>query len=63
MLDLEDPGMRLMRLGTRALFDEKIVALNEGLLRVGAVTPAEVSELAEEILSGPVVDVVVGPSA
>ena len=63
VLDLEDPGMRLMRLGTRALFDEKIVALNEGLLRVGAVTPAEVSELAEEILSGPVVDVVVGPSA
>ena len=63
VLDLEDPGMRLMRLGTRALFDEKIVALNEGLLRVGAVTPAEVSELAEEILSGPTVDVVVGPSA
>jgi hypothetical protein len=45
------------------LFDEKIVALNEGLLRVGAVTPAEVSGLAEEILSGPTVDVVVGPSA
>ena len=63
VLDLEDPGMRLMRLGTRALFDEKIVALNEGLLRVGAVTPAEVSGLAEEILSGPTVDVVVGPSA
>ncbi len=63
VLDLEDPGMRLMRLGTRALFDEKIVALNEGLLRVGAVTPAEVSGLAEEILSGPAVDVVVGPSA
>ena len=23
VLDLEDPGMRLMRLGTRALFDER----------------------------------------
>ena len=32
VLDLEDPGMRLMRLGTRALFGEKITGLNEGLV-------------------------------
>jgi predicted Zn-dependent peptidase len=61
VLDLEDPGMRLMRLGTRALFGEKITSLNEGLTRVEAVTAADVCRLAEEILAGPAVEVVVGP--
>lgn len=61
VLDLEDPGMRLMRLGTRALFGEKIFGLNEGLARVDAVTVQDVCELAEEILASPSVDVVVGP--
>jgi predicted Zn-dependent peptidase len=62
VLDLEDPGMRLMRLGTRALFGEKITGLTQGLARVDAVTRDEVAVLAEEILSGPPVTVVVGPS-
>lgn len=61
VLDLEDPGMRLMRLGTRALFGERIIALNEGLKKVEAVSAVEVTDLAQEILSGPAVDVVVGP--
>lgn len=61
VLDLEDPGMRLMRLGTRAVFGEKILALNEGLARVEAVNADQVTDLAQEFLSGPFVDVVVGP--
>ncbi len=61
VLDLEDPGMRLMRLGVRALFDERMVGLSEGLAAVDAVRKAEVEALAEEILTGPAVDVMVGP--
>ncbi len=62
VLDLEDPGMRLMRLGTRALFGEKIIGLNEGLARIEAVTTDQVCGLAEEVLTSPAVEVVVGPS-
>jgi len=62
VLDLEDPGMRLMRLGTRALFGEPIIGLTEGLSRVDAVSTRDVCDLAEEILSLPAVEVVVGPS-
>jgi len=61
VLDLEDPGVRLMRLGVRALFDEPIIGLSEGLAAVDAVGKAEVEALAEEILQGPAVDVTVGP--
>lgn len=61
VLDLEDPGMRLMRLGVRALFNEKIIGLNEGLARVEAVRAEDVCALAEEILSASAVEVVVGP--
>ncbi len=42
VLDLEDPGMRLMRLGTRALFGEPIIGLSQGLARVDGVTTDEV---------------------
>ena len=62
VLDLEDPGMRLMRLGTRALFGEKIIGLNEGLARIDGVTTDEVCALAEEVLTSPAVEVVVGPT-
>ena len=62
VLDLEDPGMRLMRLGTRALFGEKIIGLNEGLARIEDVTTDQVCGLAEEVLTSPAVEVVVGPS-
>ena len=60
VLDLEDPGVRLMRLGVRALFDEPIIGLSEGLAAVDSVRKAEVEALAEEILQGPAVDVTVG---
>ena len=62
VLDLEDPGMRLMRLGTRALFGEPIIGLSQGLARVDGVTTDEVCTLAEEVLTSPAVEVVVGPS-
>ena len=52
--------MRLMRLGVRALFDEPIIGLSEGLAAVDSVRKAEVEALAEEILQGPAVDVTVG---
>jgi predicted Zn-dependent peptidase len=61
VLDLEDPGMRLMRLGTRALFGEKIIGLTEGLAKVDAVRADEVCALAAEVLTSPSVEVVVGP--
>jgi predicted Zn-dependent peptidase len=62
VLDLEDPGMRLMRLGTRAVFDEKVIGLTEGLARVDAVRASDVASLAAETLAGPPVTVVVGPA-
>jgi len=62
VLDLEDPGMRLMRLGTRALFGLEIISLTEGLKRVDAVRAQDVNALADEILNSPAVDVVVGPA-
>lgn len=62
VLDLEDPGMRLMRLGTRALFGEPIVGLDEGLARVEAVSTAEVCALADAVLTSPAVEVLVGPA-
>lgn len=61
VLDLEDPGVRLMRLGVRALFDERIIGLNEGLEAVDAVRKSDVEALAEDVLTGPAVDVAVGP--
>jgi predicted Zn-dependent peptidase len=61
VLDLEDPGMRLMRLGTRALFDEPILGLDEGLRRVSKVTVDEVCRLAQDLLDAPAVEAVVGP--
>ncbi len=61
VLDLEDPGMRLMRLGTRALFDEPIASLDEGLQRVSQVSAHDVCALARDVLEGPVVEAVVGP--
>lgn len=61
VLDLEDPGIRLMRLGVRALFDEPIIALSEGLAAVDAVTKQEVEDLAGELFTGPAVEVTVGP--
>ncbi len=61
VLDLEDPGMRLMRLGTRAMFGEKIIGLNEGLAKMDKVSARDVCALAAEVLSAPAVDVVVGP--
>ena len=62
VLDLEDPGMRLMRLGTRALFGLEIISLTEGLKRVDEVRAQDVNSLADEILNSPAVDVVVGPA-
>ena len=61
VLDMEDPGMRSMRLGTRALFDEPIISMSEGLERVDAVTQDQVCDVAAEILSGPAVETLVGP--
>jgi predicted Zn-dependent peptidase len=62
VLDLEDPGMRLMRLGTRALFDEKITGLNEGLAKVDAVSAHDVFAMAQDLLTAPAIDVAVGPA-
>ena len=62
VLDLEDPGMRPMRLGTRALFCEKIISSNEGSAKVAAVkTCAVVCDLAQTVLDAPAIDVAVGP--
>ena len=61
VLDLEDPGIRLMRLGTRALFDDDIIGLTEGLAKVSAVTTQQVCELAQDLLAQNAVETVVGP--
>lgn len=61
VLDLEDPGARLMRLGTRAIFGEPLIAVGDVLKLIDAVTASDVIDLAEQIFSGPEVEVLVGP--
>ena len=61
VLGLEDPGARMTRIGKSELAFGEILGLDDLLARVDAVTPAEVAELAAELLTQPRCLSIVGP--
>ena len=61
VLGLEDSSARMTRIGKSELSYGDVLGLDELLERVDAVTPAQVSEVAAEVLSRPRCLAVVGP--
>jgi predicted Zn-dependent peptidase len=63
VLDLEDTGSRMSRLGKGELLYERPLTVDELLERIDRVSLAEVNELAEELLASPMSLAAVGPLA
>ena len=61
VLGLEDPGARMTRIGKSELAYGEILGVDDLLARVDAVTVADVSVLAEDLLSRPRALSIVGP--
>jgi predicted Zn-dependent peptidase len=61
VLDLEDTGSRMSRLGKGELLYERPLTVDELLARIDGVTLAEVNELAGELLATPMSLAAVGP--
>jgi predicted Zn-dependent peptidase len=61
VLGLEDPASRMTRLGKSELVYPKLEPVDEILARIDAVTPDDVHEIANKILSRPKALAVVGP--
>lgn len=61
VLGMEDSGSRMNRLGKAELVQGELTSLSETLERIAAVTAAEVTELAAELLARPRSVVRVGP--
>lgn len=63
VLGLEDTGSRMSRLGKAELVHGEYVGLDEALLRIRAVTAADIQALASDLVSRPRSLAVVGPFA
>jgi predicted Zn-dependent peptidase len=63
VLGLEDAGSWMSRIGTAELDHGEHLTVERELRRITAVTPAQVGELARELLSRPITAAVVGPYA
>jgi predicted Zn-dependent peptidase len=63
VLGLEDTGSRMTRLGKGELLYREMLGVDDLLARVEAVTPAQVREVAREILTAPMSLAVIGPFA
>jgi predicted Zn-dependent peptidase len=61
VLGLEDSGSRMTRLGKSELAYGDVLGVDELIARVDAVTPADVAELAADVLTRPRCLTVVGP--
>ena len=61
VLGLEDTGSRMNRLGRSELDHGRQRSVADSLARIDAVTPAQVAELAAELLTQPLTTAVVGP--
>jgi predicted Zn-dependent peptidase len=61
VLSLEDPGSRMTRIGKSELGYGDVIGVDDILARIDAVSPAQVSELAADLLSWPRCLTVVGP--
>jgi predicted Zn-dependent peptidase len=61
LLDLEDTGARMSRLGKAALVHERLLSIDELLDRITAVTPDDVRAVAADVLSRPLALGAIGP--
>ncbi|KAB2345699.1 M16 family metallopeptidase [Actinomadura rudentiformis] len=61
VLGLEDTGSRMSRIGKSELVYESLLAVDEVLSRIEAVTPDDVREVAADVLAGPQALTVIGP--
>jgi len=61
VLDLEDTGSRMTRLGKGELLYERPLTVDELLARVDRVDLAQVNEVAEDLLGRPMSLAAVGP--
>ena len=62
VLSLEDSGSRMTRLGEAALFQQRLLSVDEVLERLEAVTVADVHTLAQELYTRPQTLAQVGPA-
>ena len=62
VLDLEDSAARMARIGKAELVYDELLAVDDVVERIGAVTPDDVRSLAREVFRRPEVLAVVGPS-
>ena len=63
VLDLEDTGSRMTRLGKAALVHEELLTPDEVLMRIAAVTPDDVRAVAADVLTRPLALGAIGPLA
>ncbi|WP_285493323.1 pitrilysin family protein [Actinomadura sp. NBRC 104425] len=61
VLGLEDTGSRMSRIAKSELVYESLLAVDEVLARIDAVTPDDVREVARDVLAGPQALTVIGP--
>ena len=61
VLDLEDTGSRMSRIGKAALVHEELLTPDEVLDRIAAVTPDDVRAVAADVLSRPLALGAIGP--
>lgn len=63
VLGLEDTGARMTRLGEAALFQRRLLPVDEVLERIDAVAPDQVHALARDLFSRPATLATVGPAS
>jgi predicted Zn-dependent peptidase len=61
VLGLEDSGSRMSRIGKSELVYESLLPVDEVLARVDAVTPDDIREVAQAVLTAPQALTVIGP--
>jgi predicted Zn-dependent peptidase len=61
VLDLEDTGARMSRLGKAALLHDELLSADELLDRIAAVTPDDVRAVAADVLTRPLALGAIGP--
>ncbi len=61
VLSLEDTGSRMTRIGKSELVSEELLAIDEVLRRIDAVTPEDVRDIAATLLAAPTSLAVIGP--
>jgi len=61
VLDLEDTGSRMSRLGKAALLEAELLTADEALARIAAVTPDDVRAVAADVLARPLALGAIGP--